>query len=89
MESDSKIDLVLGLNYAANDSTYVPNVIGYKYNVDFTWDETFKKLEEVGVVINKDGEFTINELASATVSALSLKMKDSKLTLLGNVSVCL
>lgn len=59
--------------------------LGYKYNVDFTWDETFKKLEEVGIVINKDGEFTINELASATVSALSLKMKDGKLTLLGNV----
>ena len=33
LESDSKIDLVLGLNFASNDSTYVPNVIGYKYNI--------------------------------------------------------
>lgn len=42
VESDSKIDLVLGLNYAANDSTYVPNVIGYKYNVakDFVFDNS-------------------------------------------------
>lgn len=33
VESESKIDLVLGLNPEGNNTTYIPNVIGYKYTI--------------------------------------------------------
>ncbi|MGN1058963.1 MAG: family 10 glycosylhydrolase, partial [Clostridia bacterium] len=59
--------------------------LGYQYNVDFTWEETRAKAESVGLSVQNDGRFTVEALSDATVSALSLPVKDGSMTLLGSV----
>ena len=59
--------------------------LGYKYNTDFTWEQTKSKADSVGIAVNYDGNFTVDDLAQATVSALGLKLNGQKKTLLGSV----
>ena len=59
--------------------------LGYKCNTDFTWDQVKSKASSIGLSVNFDGQFTVNDLAEATVSALGLKLNGQKITLLGSV----
>lgn len=59
--------------------------LGYKYNIDYTWEQTLSKAKELGINITAQDSFTVEALAEATVSALSIPANGQKATLLANV----
>jgi len=57
--------------------------LGYTYDEDFKWDNTMEFAESLGLGrVAEAYEFTVSDLAVATVEVLSVKMKGSEKTLL-------
>lgn len=56
--------------------------LGYKQDVDFTWEETIAKAKELGLVADDASGIVVRgAIAVMTINSLSVKMKDGTMTL--------
>jgi len=64
----------------------VLTALGYQQDVDFSYDETLEFAADLGLGAVADADpFTINDLATATVEALTTKVKGSSQTLIAKL----
>ncbi|WP_143162410.1 hypothetical protein [Sporobacter termitidis] len=78
--SDNKFN-PMGYLAAQDYAKIMLTALGYEYNVDFNWLNEAQFAERLGLTIPIDGNFDLAALATMTVEALAMTMKDSDQTL--------